>query len=822
MADSRENAVRECAANPLQETGVFVHLHEVLAVVRVRHVFRNIETNPVEAVFTFPVPLDGIFLDVDVEIAGRHLPGKAVEKKQAEDRYEEAVAEGDAAVLLQELEPGLFALNLGSLKKGEDAAVTYRYAEVLRWQSGQARFCLPTAVAPRYGSSRHEMFHVPDVDLLACNEFSLEVRITGGLANAGVCCPTHEVRMIRSRKDVRIVPESARLPMDRDFVLELRPECVKSFGVCARHEDGFISLAAFVPSFSDEKREPMDIKIVCDCSGSMGGDSIREARHAINLLLDSLEPEDRFTILRFGSMHTLLYSRLQSADSRHLEEARRYVRGMRADLGGTEMASALRAAFAVPTDGHCHVILITDGEIWDQHGVVRLAHDSGHRLFTIGVGSAANEALVQRLARETGGACELVTPRENMREAVRRHLRRIRSHRARKGHVTWPMPTDWEWPATEQQVYEGDTFLAFAASKAPPFGVALLACDQGDGEQTLSDCRIPDLEADTPGGLDGETLARIAAAYRLRGMAAADGLSLALKYNLLSEHTHYLVVHERSGEEKAEGFPVLRKVPHMLAAGWGGVGSELHEDLTLSASLAHPRSYDEYPADPSICYDEISLSFEEDMQIEGHPLASISLFRGGRDLSDKAYKKASRSRATRRDMKNPNMTCLRSEPARTTPGESAPIPASPVSHDEESAEKKRLKRKARAAALVRALKSFISEFNLRCARDIAYPEDLKTIKSLEELGLPEAMASELHKWCEDEEDQWEELEVIIAFFRWLAFGRYGRKLGPAARRAIRSLPRRYAYLDFESLEDEYSGFHEDLEHVMSGKERWEA
>jgi Ca-activated chloride channel family protein len=44
-------------------------------------------------------------------------------------------------------------------------------------------------------------------------------------------------------------------------------------------------------------------------------------------------------------------------------------------------------------------------------------------------------------------------------------------------------------------------------------------------------------------------------------------------YQLTSEHTNFLLVHVREEAEKHKDMPELQKVPQMMAAGWGAVGS---------------------------------------------------------------------------------------------------------------------------------------------------------------------------------------------------------------------------------------------------------
>jgi Ca-activated chloride channel family protein len=59
-------------------------------------------------------------------------------------------------------------------------------------------------------------------------------------------------------------------------------------------------------------------------------------------------------------------------------------------------------------------LLITDGEVWDIEKVIKLAQKSGHRIFAIGVGSSPADSLLRQLAEDTGGACDLVGPFEDI------------------------------------------------------------------------------------------------------------------------------------------------------------------------------------------------------------------------------------------------------------------------------------------------------------------------------------------------------------------------------------------------------------------------
>ena len=69
-----------------------------------------------------------------------------------------------------------------------------------------------------------------------------------------------------------------------------------------------------------------------------------------------------------------------------------------------------------------------------------------------------------------------------------------------------------------------------------------------------------------------DTLPRMAAAARLATLTKAEALALALKYQLVTDQTNFLVIHQRADADKASEMAKLHQVPSMLAAGWGGAG----------------------------------------------------------------------------------------------------------------------------------------------------------------------------------------------------------------------------------------------------------
>jgi hypothetical protein len=74
----------------------------------------------------------------------------------------------------------------------------------------------------------------------------------------------------------------------------------------------------------------------------------------------------------------------------------------------------------------------------------------------------------------------------------------------------------------------------------------------------------------------------------LQGASDDAARAIALKYRILSPYTNWIVVAERSVEDRLDAAPALRVVPQTLAAGWGGTGSTQKRVGPISASSIRP------------------------------------------------------------------------------------------------------------------------------------------------------------------------------------------------------------------------------------------
>ena len=596
----------------LENVEIHAGIDDLMTVVNVRQRYRNRGRRHIEAVYSFPLPLEGVLLDFQVELGDRRLSGTVVERFDAERRYEDAVTDGDAAVLLEQPQPGLYTASVGNLAPGETATVRFRYGLLLRWNADRVGLVIPTTIAPRYGdpaSGGLAPHQEPVYGVGAGPSFSVKVAVRGVLRQASWASPSHDVAVTPEGRQTTIAL-AGPAAMDRDLVLEARSTAASaSQALVARDDEGWVALASFRPEMPDVASEPAcrNVKIVVDCSGSMMGDSIAQVRIAGERILDSLRPGDRFDIVAFGSGQRMLFGRETPATAANVARARRFVRGLDADMGGTEIEAALEVAYGIGGEGGTRrdLLLITDGEVWNSDAAIERARGSGHRIFTVGVGSSVAEPFVRALAEATGGACELVAPRADMGERIHRHFQRIGATPVRAARLRWPAPVRHVVPDPLPPPFPGDTMHLFGSFTERPHGPVVLEMELADG-RTVSQRMEIDMEVDAAPAEDETAaaqsdLARLGAARRLAAVAdRAQATALAVRYQLMSEWTNYLVVHVREAADKADGLPDLVKVPQVLAAGWHGIGT-VHEPVALfraeSRSVASMRLESPAPTD---------------------------------------------------------------------------------------------------------------------------------------------------------------------------------------------------------------------------------
>ncbi|MBU3594597.1 VWA domain-containing protein [Polynucleobacter sp. 71A-WALBACH] len=544
----------------------------------IRQHYKNNTNKTLEVVYSFPMAWGATFMGMQAEIDGQRLVGTVIEKAKATEQYEKAIADGDAPIMIEKNSDGLYTANLGNLKPNEDVVIEYSYSQLLKYEQGSMRISIPTVIAPRYGDAKKggiEDHQSAESNFLSEYPFTLSLKLTGGLEKATVECPSHQVQVAKQDEGLLVSIEREAF-LDRDFILNLTDLQNQSFYIVTPDKqlgpDGCTVLASFCPPTIDNQKESsLELKILVDCSGSMEGDSIQSAKRALHHVLSHLTAEDRFSYSKFGDHTNHLFSKVKPADQFHISAASLLIENTNADMGGTEVEAALQSTFdLMGAQGMADVLLITDGEVWSTNETIAAAKESGHRIFAVGVGSAPADTLLKELAEMSGGACELISPKEDIEKAIVRMFHRIRQPRACNIEIDWGHPEQPEWTVgTNTAIFSENTTHVFAGFKSTPSKPALLSYQLGNSSQRTG------IGASQITHSKSHNLPRLAAAQRIKTAPEGDQIALALSYQLITEKTNCLLVHIRAEDQKATEFPELMTIAQMQAAGWGGAGSVL-------------------------------------------------------------------------------------------------------------------------------------------------------------------------------------------------------------------------------------------------------
>jgi Ca-activated chloride channel family protein len=383
----------------------------------VTQAFRNQSDHWIEAVYAYPLS-EGAAVDSLTMIVGdRVIVGEIQEREQARATYEAAREAGVRAGLVEQHRPNLFTNSVANIGPGETVLIQIAFQEPVRIAEGEFSVRVPLVVGPKYGppvvdegSTGVRVLDPPVVDPELhgrINPVSLSIDLDAGFDIASLESATHNIAVSGTGAVRTVGLAGGEVPADRDFVLtwSATPRSVPAVRVYSERVEGEDYILAFVtpPASNDQEPAPREVVFVIDNSGSMSGESMRQARRGLLYALAQLTPQDRFNVIRFDNTMESLFPDTVPASSSNLVLATRFVSALDAN-GGTNMSPAMREALRDPRPNDDRyvrqVVFITDGAIGYERDIFNIiASDLGRsRVFMVGIGSAPNSHLMSRAA----------------------------------------------------------------------------------------------------------------------------------------------------------------------------------------------------------------------------------------------------------------------------------------------------------------------------------------------------------------------------------------------------------------------------------------
>ncbi|WP_323846839.1 marine proteobacterial sortase target protein [Microbulbifer magnicolonia] len=586
-----------------------ISIRGLVAEVQLQQEFANRSGDWQEAVYVLPLPEQAAVSGLEIQVGERRIVGVVRERTEAAKIYQAARAAGKRAALLEQQRPNLFTNKVANIAPGETVRVEIRYLQPVNYDSGTFSLRLPTTLTPRYipgdvkvpgqviadaeiamatdGSGwalptdqvpdAHKItpYTQPAAELTAVgsHKIAIEVELESGLPLAQINSPYHDIDVKKQGDNYKIQLRDGDAVMDRDFALHWRPRpssmpraalfTQKAGDGGGEGQTSYLQLLLLPPDVAKNvRRLPRQVIYVIDTSGSMSGNSIRQAKESLQLALSRLQPHDRFNVIEFNSTARAFFPRPVAADSANIQLARAQVEGLQA-TGGTEMASALRLALGqqLPGDDSLvhQVVFITDGAVGNERALFELIQQrlQEARLFTVGIGSAPNSHFMRKAAQFGRGSTVTIGDLGEVQERMQALFAKLENPLATDLQLQWPQGLVVDaYPKRIPDLYRGEPLQLVARIDGGRLAGAVQLRGRLAGEQFVQKLALAENDAAENRGI-GSVWAR-AKIEALRDQQLQSGeqsdagkalreqiLRLALDHQLASPYTSFVAVEEK-------------------------------------------------------------------------------------------------------------------------------------------------------------------------------------------------------------------------------------------------------------------------------------
>jgi Ca-activated chloride channel family protein len=439
----RDKAQPDPAILSLEEMEITVQIDNGDARVFVRQIFANHTSGIQEGNYVFALPSHATVSDFAVWDGTTRIPAVILERKRAEEIYNQLKQQSIDPGLLQMGERGaeeakrsaIFSARIVPIPAYGTKRLEFEYHESISVENLQSYFAIPLRPdAYQAQAARH--FRI-----------NFELRSAHALANFKASAKIFPLTLEESTPHlVKGHFEGENTNLTEDFIATYdldragsdtlqvithrnpvsgQPSPTETAPLRSNNEPGFFAAEALLGTGQGTagaagKTPPAPelaktLVILFDTSLSMQWEKLERSYQAVETLLRTLKPADKFNLILFNSQTQRFQPGAISADSGGIQSALNFVRASRL-RGGTDLQKALEEGLQQSSQGggSAYLILLSDGgatrgpiqngklAAWYEAAWKRIPEDRRPRTYVFGVGDDANLPLLKLLAREDG------------------------------------------------------------------------------------------------------------------------------------------------------------------------------------------------------------------------------------------------------------------------------------------------------------------------------------------------------------------------------------------------------------------------------------
>jgi Ca-activated chloride channel homolog len=452
----------------LDEMSIAITIDNGNAKVKVQQIYANHTAQPIEGNYVFALPGRALISDFAIWDDATRIPGVILERKRAEEIYND--------IRTQALDPGL-------LQMGERDADEARRTSI---------FSARVVPIPAYGTKRIEMEYQERLNVeLSESMFAIPLRPDVYRAQtAGRLTITLEVKSAHTMRDFQFVSKAytmqtaakdahavkanfsgKAIALTEDFSLKYGLDASKDGLEVVIYRDGndpgfFQASALLATAATAEAVAPRTIVALFDTSLSMQWEKLEREFQAFEALVRSLKPSDEFNLIIYNDKLTPYSPAPVAATPEAVEKALAFLR-QAALRGGTNLQAALDTALAQPSAHDPYIVVF--GDLGATRGILQngklaewytakwkqAAEAKRPRTYVFAIGDDANLPLARMLARNNG-VLESVRSTEPIEFKLKAFLSKIGRKPVDNLRLTTSAPTNFEliYPL-EETVFRG-------------------------------------------------------------------------------------------------------------------------------------------------------------------------------------------------------------------------------------------------------------------------------------------------------------------------------------------------------------------------------
>ncbi len=573
----------------LVKTDYDVDVFGLLATIKLKQTFINDKDEWItEGVYAFPMTDKSAVYQLKMAIGERIIEGEIHEKKQAEQVYEHAKADGLTATMVKQYRPNIFTSEIANIGPQETISIEITYQLSLRYVQDFYELRLPMAIKARYTP---KMSNAPLPQTFAVtdkNYRQINVNLEAGFDLDELRSLHHNVEITQNFDSHSISLKDQQLYDSNDFVLRWYPvlEQTPKAAYFSEQKDGFeYSLLMVMPPNKVEKTTlRRNMTYIMDTSGSMHGLALEQSKDALLFALSELEADTYFNVIDFDSTAKPLFTASQAATPENIGLALDFVDGFSSD-GGTNMAPALQIAMQrenIKSDYLNQIIFMTDGSVGNESVIFdQISQDIGDaRLFTIAIGPAPNNYFMSKAAMFGKGTYTHIATLDQVNDSMSHLFAQLSRPALTDVAVTWNTADVVQSPSVIADLYMDQPLIVTSKTPVnktagpPSFIVSGLSGDSNNKKTWSEQIKLNDDDRT-------EGIARLWARNKVEEMTddlmlggdyellKDQIIELALKHHLITEFTAMVAVDRNPDASRIANAKAAHQVPFPQGSlGW--------------------------------------------------------------------------------------------------------------------------------------------------------------------------------------------------------------------------------------------------------------